>query len=293
MSSKKVIGKVTSPISYYGGKGQLAPKILEYLPKHTTYVEVFGGGGALLFAKPPSPVEVYNDIDSGLVNFFRVLRDEEKFERFYRKVVLTPYSREEQEFCKNTWNQVEDDVERAYRWFITARMGFSGIFGTSFTPSIDISHRNMSIQTSRWLSVIEYLPQFHQRIMRVQIEHLDFRQIFDVYDRETTCFYCDPPYLHSTRTETNVYQHEMTTEDHKDLINILLNVKGKVVLSGYRNEIYTILEDNGWKRVDFPTVCWAMKRNDGTKDPRVDSIWLSPNCNTKRSIFEVTYDKLP
>lgn len=77
-----------SPIIYFGGKGNLVKKLLKFIPRHYTYVEVFGGGASLLFAKEPSKVEVYNDIDGEVVNLFRVLRDKEKFEEFYRKVCL-------------------------------------------------------------------------------------------------------------------------------------------------------------------------------------------------------------
>lgn len=86
--------------------------LLNFVPPHYIYVEPFGGAAWLLFAKPPSPVEVYNDIDSGLVNFYRVLRDPEKFKEFYRLVSLTPYSREEFYYCMSTWKECENDVEK-------------------------------------------------------------------------------------------------------------------------------------------------------------------------------------
>lgn len=84
-------------------------RLLPLIPPHHTYVEVFGGGAALLFNKEPSPVEVYNDIDGNLVNFFRVLRDPEKFQRFYQLLQLTPYSREEFRYCFNpkAWERLE------------------------------------------------------------------------------------------------------------------------------------------------------------------------------------------
>ena len=125
MGNKNRRRRLRSPIWYVGGKGMMVQKLLHYIPPHRTYVEVFGGGASLLFAKEPSPVEVYNDIDSGVVNFFRVLRDKEKFKKFYEKVVLTPYSREEHYYCRNTWRDCADDIERAYRWFVMVRQGFA------------------------------------------------------------------------------------------------------------------------------------------------------------------------
>jgi len=272
---------------WFGGKGNLAKRILPYFPEHKIYVEPFGGGASLLFAKEPSPVEVYNDIDSGLVNFFRVLRDSEKFEKFYRLVSLTPYSREEYYFCRDTWESCEDDIERAYRWYVVARMSFSGRFGCDWSHAVTYTSRNMSGAVSKWLSIIDMLPEIHQRIMRVQIEHKDFRDILVDYDTPDTLFYCDPPYVHSTR-KAGGYKHEMTDDEHKELVELLLKLKGKVILSGYQNEIYLPLEQAGWQRIDFPTVCHAAGKTrqtkilgEGTakeKQPRIESIWISPNA---------------
>lgn len=193
------MSKLRSPIRYFGGKGNMTSKLLKLMPPHHTYVEVFGGGASLLFAKPPSPVEVYNDIDSDLVNLFRVLRDTDKFDRFYRLAALTPYSREEYYFCRDTYEQVEDDVERAYRFFVVARMSFSGDRKGGWKLSVTADKGRMAGTCSGWLSTIEGLPQVAARLMRVQVEHYDFRLIFKIYDTPDTLFYCDPPYLPETR----------------------------------------------------------------------------------------------
>lgn len=247
---------------------------------HRTYVEPFGGGASLLFAKPPSPVEVYNDLDGELVNFFRVLRDEEKFQQFYRLVSLTPYSREEYYFCLKTRKECEDDVERAYRWFVVARMSFSGHYGHGWGFGLK---KNCA---QSWLSCLNRLPEIHERVMRVQIEHLDFRRVFELYDTPETLFYCDPPYVWETR-RSGGYRCEMTNDDHHDLVRILLNAQGKVMLSGYAHPIYAPLEEASWRRVDFRTVCNAAGRTRASglqgsgmvlaKQSRVESVWLSPN----------------
>ena len=135
----------------------MVKKILTLFPAHHTYVEAFGGGASLLFTKKPSRVEVYNDIDSGLVGFFRVLRDREKFERFHEWVQMTPYAREEYNHCLATWQDCEDEVERAYRWYVVARQSFSGKFGESWSSSVTSSSRGMAVTCSKWLSVIEGL----------------------------------------------------------------------------------------------------------------------------------------
>jgi len=287
MSNKNYRRRLRSPLTYIGGKGNMVQKLLPYIPPHRIYVEVFGGGASLLFAKDPSPVEVYNDIDSAVVNFFRVLRDPEKFEKFYKKVCLTPYSREEYYYCCNTWGECPDDIERAYRWYIMTRFSFSGFRTHGWSFSVWLSCNNMAGVACRWLSVIKLLPEIHARIMRVQVEHYDFRKLIPIYDKPDTFMYLDPPYILETRKNRKYYSNEMTAEEHQDLVNLILVSKSMFVLSGYNHPIYKPLEDAGWQRFDFQTACQAVGRTRHTKIlgkgaafrevPRTESIWLSPN----------------
>ena len=127
--------KLNSPLKRYGGKTKLAPKLLPFIPNHHTYVEAFFGCGALFFAKPVSHLEVINDLDSGIVNFFRVLQDEEKYERLIRLLNLTPYSRKEFELYRDTWRDSPDEVIRAQRFFVKVRMSHSAS-GKNFSYSV-------------------------------------------------------------------------------------------------------------------------------------------------------------
>jgi len=260
------LSKVRSPIWWFGGKGMLVSKLLKYIPEHEYYCEVFGGSAALLFAKQTVEFEVYNDIDSGLVNFFRVLRDPEKFQKFYQKVCLTPYSREEYYFCLDTWESCEDDVERAYRWFVVARQSFSGGFGNSWGYALKRTRRGMSGAVSGWLSAIDKLPEFHERIMKVQIEHLDWYPCVTKYNDWgwEGFYYLDPPYVSETRRGGG-YRHELSTEEHQKLIDWLLSeCKVKVMLSGYDNEIYQQLERNGWRKICWNVACYAVAKTRQT-----------------------------
>ena len=261
-------------------------KILPLFPPHHTYVEPFGGGASVILAKPPSPVEVYNDIDSGLVNLFRVLRDPKQFQEFYRKVSLTPYSREEHRFCLETWENCEDPVEKAYRFFILVRQGFSGKIGTGWSFSVTTSIHKMARATASYLSAIEMLPEISARLLQVQIENKDFREIFAIYDTPRTLFYCDPPYVQSARKDKKVYRYEMSDDDHKELLDILLGIKGLAVVSGYDNPLYKVLDEAGWERYEFETVCFALGRTRWTGvqgkgaalrlAPRTEVVWVKP-----------------
>ena len=267
----KIMGKRLAVLRWYGGKFYMLKHILPLLSQcnHKCYVEVFGGAGHVLFNKEPSPVEIYNDIDEDLVNFFRVIRDEEKFKVFREKIELIPYSRVEFEFYKSF--EPKDDVDRAIKFFVLVRQSFSSNMGTW-------SYGIKKNQAKAYFNAIQDLDRLKQRIRNVQIECKDFRDVLKRYDSEETLFYCDPPYVLRTRREKKSYRYEMTDEDHRDLVEMLLRVKGKVMLSGYRNEIYEVLEKAGWERRDYEVyLCADNQRLRGERDKRVESLWLSPN----------------
>ncbi len=277
--------KLRSPLLWYGGKGKMIPKLIKLIPQHSVYVEPFGGGASLLFAKEPVSLEVYNDIDSGLVNFFRVLRNPEKFKKFYSLVYHTPYSREEFYYCSSTWQYCNDDIEMAYRWFVSVMQSFNGK-GKQWSYS-----KKIGKCVSGWNSVIKILPAINERLKSVQVEHDDFRKIFQRYDSKETFFEVDPPYVHNTRKSKNVYKYEMSDDDHRDLVNILLNVKGKVMLNGYKNTIYNKLENDGWQRIDFDVACNTIKKDKilgigMENNRRIESIWINYQLKDK-NYFEV------
>jgi len=261
----------------------MATRLISYFPEHKTYVEVFGGGGSVLFAKEPSLADIYNDIDSTLVSFFRVLRDEEQFKEFHKLVELTPYSREEFYFCRDHWKDTQDMVTRVFRWFVVARMSFAGEVGGSWSHSVTTSRRGMSKAVSAWLSIVEMLPEIHERLSKVQIEHQDFRSLIKAYDRVQTFFYCDPPYLLETR-RSGGYDHEMSDADHIDLLTILKQVKGMVLISGYPSELYSKILD-GWDYKEWDRVCSAAGNTVGTgilgegsgkeKQSRIEAVWAN------------------
>lgn len=255
----------------------MVKKLLPYIPEHTTYVEPFGGGASLLFAKEPSKVEVYNDLNSDLVNFFRVLRNRDQFHRLWEKCCLTPYSREEYYFCRETWQDCTDPIERAYRWYVIARMSFAGIFLNSWGFVISTSTRGMASSVNSWQQVLLRLPRTSQRLFRVQVENQPAMKIIQAYDTPDTFFYLDPPYVHDTRKSTR-YQHEMTDVQHEELVDVLLDIKGKVLLSGYPHPIYERLEKAGWHRKDFSTFCISSNRKNMDTEAlknfaRVETIW--------------------
>lgn len=282
------MAKQRSPIPWFGGKQQMVNHLLPLLPEHRRYVEVFGGAASLLLNKTPVPCEIYNDLDAGLANFFEVLRDRQKVMELHWLLAHTPMSRAAFEHARHHWHEYRDPVRRAYQWMIVARMSFSGCFGRSFGTS-----RQDSKRADAWRSSHRLIGEVHERLMRVQVEQLDFHRIFDLYDGPEALFYCDPPYVTSTRTE-DVYAHEMTDADHEALVQRLLAMEGRAIVSAYDHPIYRPLKDAGWRRRTVERTAWskATTRAAGYDRPkRTEQIWIDPM--TAREVLPAKQSKRP
>jgi DNA adenine methylase len=257
-------------------------KLLPLLPKHREYIEPFFGGGSVFFAKQLAAVETINDLDSAVMGLFRVLRD--RPEEFLRLAQLTPYSRELYNECRAAWREEPDEVRKAWRWWVVARMNFSGTH--AWATVITSSSRGMAKTASGVLGAIDSLPEVCARLQRAQIENAPALRVLERYCTPTSLAYLDPPYIHGTRSKDHPYTHEMTDTDHAALVEAILRLPGKFVLSGYAHCLYQPLEAAGWSRVDFQTVCHATAKTRATgiqgagsalaKQPRTESVWLDP-----------------
>ena len=219
---------------YHGAKAKLAPWIIQYLPRHRTYVEPYGGAAGILLRKPRSYSEIYNDLDSEIVNVFRVLRNQEQAQELVRQIWLTPYSREEFDLANLP---ADDPVEQARRTLFRAAAGFAtgaqGKYGTGFRSNVN---RPRTTPADDWASYPPQLQQIIERLRGVVIEHMPALELILKYDGPETLFYCDPPYVFSTRNKRNAgqtYRHEMADDDHRALAAMLHGIQGMAILSGY------------------------------------------------------------
>ena len=223
---------------WYGGKFSHLDWLLPLLPEATHYCEPFGGSAAVLINRQPSPVETYNDLDGEVVNFFRVLREQK--EALVEAIGLTPFSRAEFEIAINGHGEILTDLERARRFYIRARQVRTGLAQKAsygrWAHCLLTSRAGMAGAVSRWLGAVEDLPFIAQRLLRVQIENAPAIEVINRYDSEETLFYCDPPYPHGSRGDSNAYAYEMTDDQHRELADVLRQVKGKVVVAGYQCE---------------------------------------------------------
>ncbi len=255
---------ITRPaLHYLGSKWTIAPWVIEHLPEHTTYVEPFGGGAAVLLRKEQSPVEVYNDLDSGVVNFWRVLRS--RSQELLPLIQATPWAREEYE---HAWEPCEDELEAARRFFLRCWMSYMG--STDRPTGWRANARTRSGFIPLW-GQEERLLAVAERMRSVQFEHDNALSVIRRFDGPETLFYCDPPYVASTRTSARGYAFEMDDTAHHALLDMLLSVEGKVVLSGYPSALYARdLKTHGWR---------CVSRESRTRDPkarRTECLWIKP-----------------
>lgn len=261
-------------LRYHGGKWRLAPWIISHFPAHRIYVEPFGGGGSVLLRKPRSYAEVYNDLDKEIVNLFRVLRSEEA-DRLRELVGLTPFSRDEFDL---SYLPSDDPVEQARRTLARCGMGFgSSAFSTRHKTGFRGSAtRSGTTPAHDWANQPTSLEAVVERLRGVTIENRDAAEAMRYHDSPETLHYCDPPYVHETRTWINAkdaYNHEMSDDDHRALVVQVKELKGHVIISGYRCDLYDTAFE-GWQRID----CDA--HADRAID-RVESIWLSPSVTVQ------------
>lgn len=220
---------IRAPFGYIGNKESSTEYILKELPHRNIYVEVFGGSGTILLSREPCPLEVYNDRFGGVTAFYRVLRDPVLLDKLLGRIELTIHSREEFIWCRDTWDIVEDEVERAARWYYMNQNSFSkkGQFFARATSG-RAQHGNAMRNNLKWF------PAVHERLRNVQVENQDWRLCLKDYDSEDTVFYLDPPYLSYAK---GCYKHEISKEEHIELCERIFQLKGFVALSGYGDDI--------------------------------------------------------
>lgn len=245
-------------LDYFGGKWKHANKIIETFPEHKTFVDVFCGAASITIRKPRSKNEIINDINNELTDFFYVLRDQNVELREALK--KTPYSREEYFRCREFSH---NKVEQARRTVVKSWFGIGDSLDNQTGFRVSLSQGGST--TDPWLTYVDYLHLYAERLRGVIIENLDYKEIFNRYDKEDTLFYLDPPYILSTRSKKHAYKFDWTDKDHHELLGELTKIKGKYVLSGYDSDKYSNL--NADKKSFSAT---------SQKGKRTEVLWIKP-----------------
>ncbi len=211
---------MNSFMSWVGGKKALREEIVRRFPlSYERYIEVFGGGGWVLFHKPPGrDFEVYNDFNSLLANLYRCVRDKPDLLMNALKYVLN--SREDFDRVRLALRrQRTTDVQRAAWFYQIIRYSYASAL-TSYGSQPHDMRANFPL-----------IEQAHRRLKDVVVENKDFEKLIRQYDRPVSLFYCDPPYHATEGYYQNIGEDGFTEKDHIRLRDALLSIEGKFLLS--------------------------------------------------------------
>jgi DNA adenine methylase len=260
------VGKLRSPLKMHGGKSYLARRIVALMPEHRVYIEPFLGGGSVLLNKPPAEREVAGDLDPGLMNFWRHVGCPKS--RLFEMAADVDYC--EDEFRMACEAAPDLGVYGALCFLVRNRFSRGGL-GKSFAWS-DRLRGGQPGDVNAWDTIRSQLPAIAARVNRVEFHCVDAVSLIRANDANDALIYCDPPYLHETRTAKKAYAFEMGTDAHRSLLHTLTEAKGTILLSGYRSPLYDYAADlAGWHRIDFD-----MPNHSGqgkSKQRRTECVW--------------------
>ncbi len=230
-------------LKYPGAKNRLASWICSYIPPHQVYLEPYFGSGAVFFNKEPAKIETINDLHGEEVNYFKVIRD--KPEQLVSLLQRTPYARDEYESSFSI-KEVASDVERARKFAVRCWQGFgsSNLYKNGFRTS---QQKGSPHTTKEWRELPERLLAASERLKNAQIENVPALELINRYNTEDVFIYVDPPYLLNTR-KRNLYYYELSNDEHMQLLSLLKSHKGKILVSGYDNELYNDYLA-GWNKI--------------------------------------------
>lgn len=279
-------------LRYHGGKWLLAPWIIAQFPSHRVYVEPFGGAASILLRKDRSYAEIYNDLDGEVVGFFRVLRDRGAASDLQEMLRLTPFAREE---FYQAYEPTDDPVERARRLVVRSFMGFGsdGFNSAIRTGFRAASNRSGTTPAHDWPNYVNAIPALIDRLSAVVIENRPAIEVMRQHDGPATLHYVDPPYMPEVRSQKSkrgkiryhAYRHEMSAEDHLELLDALITLVGTVVVSGYPSDLYESRLGR-WRRIERRAFA------DGAR-PRIEVLWISGSDSDQSSLAFETAASMP
>lgn len=263
-------------IKYPGAKWGIAEWIISHFPPHHSYLEPFFGSGAVLFNKQRSPIETVNDLDGNVVNLFEWIRKDP--ERLAEAIYWTPYAREIFDRAWETRHTEQDTFQRAVNFYVLMMMGFGfRTNGVKVGWKSDVQGREAAYAAGGWCKTPEAIKQAAERLRGVQIECRPAVDVIRRFNFRNVLIYADPPYVLRTRCGKQ-YAHEMTDQDHVELLEVLKAHKGPVLLSGYDSELYNDLL-RGWHRERINT-------RAQTAEPREEVLWMNFDYLKQESLWD-------
>lgn len=262
-------------LKYPGSKWNIAKQLVDLIPDHHSYLEPYAGSLAVLFNKPPSPIETVNDLDSDVANLFWCIQKDS--ERLARLVMTTPFSREvyDQQFKES--GKYASRFQKAAGFLIRCWQGHGfRTNGYKVGWKNDVQGRERAYELWNWYRLPEWIIEIAERLRMVQIENRPALEVIERFGYENVFMYLDPPYLLGTRNGKQ-YKHEMSDADHEELLKLILQSPAKIMISGYESEMYNEYL-RGWEKKQFKSCA-----EHGT--PRTETIWMNYKNEYQISLF--------
>jgi DNA adenine methylase len=258
-------------IKYAGSKFGLIAKHLALMPPHIHYISVFGGTSPDILCKPHSALETYNDKSRNLYSIFLCLQDDNKYRRLLKLFSNTTEGRQQFKDCLALLRSDEPDpVKRAWAYLV---VGVTCDYHKD--PWLASNWRGSQWAARGKVAALpELLQKYRDRFRHVNLECLDWREIIRKYDSPDSLLYCDPPYPGGVlQSDANqYYEHTLTDEDHKDLLDMLTKLQGCVMLCGYNHPLYTRYLFY-WRKKSFERRCNMSTKK--TRPKRIEQLWLN------------------
>jgi len=276
--------KIRSPLKTHGGKNYLAQWIISLFPEgyeKLTYIEPFIGGGSVFLNKKPSCIEIIGDLDVGTYQVYTHLKYSEYAQKFIDRLSALTYSEEtflaekekEQRLRKRHERIASHDIDLAVNEFVLRRMSRGGL-----KKSFAWSKRERGGEPGdvhAWKTILKELPIISKRLSNVYVHWLDAYTniVINAGDPTSLLIYCDPPYLHETRTSKEAYYHEMTVREHTYLLDCLVSLKDeKIIISGYPSELYNE-KLKGWRVEKKEIVNHSSQKKK--KETKTEVCWMN------------------
>jgi DNA adenine methylase len=274
-----------TPISYYGGKQKLASMILKLIPKHKLYCEPFIGGAAIFFAKLPSEVEVINDTNRELINFYRVVQNDLVSLEMEIRISLHSRDLHRKATVINANPDMFTDIKRAWAVWLLSTQSFAAMLDGSWGYDVSSNTTSKKVTNKR----NSFTEEYAQRLQNVQIECADALRIIHSRDTPESFFYCDPPYYNSDMGHYDGY----SIEDYEALLRSLSLIKGKFLLSSYPSAILSrFVSENGWFQLQVEQTVSVASNSDKPLKKKIEvltanyPIDYSTDFQSNQSILE-------
>lgn len=268
---------MNSVLKYPGSKWNIAGQLVELIPPHHSYVEPYFGSGAVLFSKAPSSIETINDLDGSVVNLFRCIQQDS--ERLARLVMTTPFSREVYDRQFETDSSCAGRYQRAAGFLVQCWQGHGfRTNGYKVGWKSDVHGRESMYALWNWYRLPEWIIETAERLRKVQTECRPALEVIRRFDYSDVFMYIDPPYLLGTRSAKQ-YRHEMTDADQEELLNIILQSKAKIMISGYESDMYNDYLQ-GWHKEHFASCAEHGK-------PRQETVWMNYEYHAQMTLEDM------